>query len=106
MNQYVAYIDEAGDEGFGKLATGNAGGQSRWLVIGACIVTRADDLRLPQLRNAICARLGKGTNRTIHFRDLKHNQRIVACQEIAKFPVSICVPLSHKVTIPGSRFAY
>jgi len=38
MKEYVAYIDEAGDEGFGKLAAGPVGGQSRWLVLGACIV--------------------------------------------------------------------
>jgi len=32
MQHSTVYIDEAGDEGFGKLAAGPVGGQSRWLV--------------------------------------------------------------------------
>lgn len=101
---FVAYIDEAGDEGFGKLASGNAGGQSHWLIIGACVVTAAEDVKLPALRNKISSRLSRDEKRPIHFRDLKHAQKIVACQEIAKSQARFCVTLSHKTTIPGSRF--
>ena len=104
MVEYVAYIDEAGDEGFGKLATLNAGGQSRWLVIGACIVRHEDDLKLPGLRNQIVTRLGRRQTKEVHFRDLKHAQKIVACQEIARFPISVCVTFSHKITIAGTPY--
>lgn len=104
MTEFVAYIDEAGDEGFGKLAAGPVGGQSRWLIIGACIVRREDDLKLPALRDKILARFEKRQTRDLHFRHLKHAQKIVACQEVAAFPLHVCVTLSHKVTIPGSNF--
>jgi hypothetical protein len=104
MKEYVAYIDEAGDEGFGKLAAGPLGGQSRWLVLGACIVSRENDLKLPLLRDGILSHFPKRKTRDLHFRDLNHAQKIVACQDIAAFRLGVCVTLSHKVTIPGTRF--
>lgn len=102
MSEFTAYIDEAGDEGFGKLATGAVGGQSRWLMLGACIVSREHDLLLPQWRNRILARFPKKKTNDLHFRDLKHDQKVVVCQEISRLPVRACVTMSHKVTIPGS----
>src|SRR5208283_740052 len=29
---------------------------------------------------------------------------IVVCQEISKLPIGICVAMSHKITIPGSKW--
>lgn len=103
-HHFTAYIDEAGDEGFGKLSAGTVGGQSRWLSLGACIVSRENDLKLPAHRNAILSRFPEKQSRDLHFRDLKHEQKIVVCQEIATLPVGICVAMSHKVTIPGSKY--
>jgi len=100
--EFVAYIDEAGDEGFGKLAAGPVGGQSQWLAIGSCLVRREDDLKLPRWRDQILARFPRKRARDLHFRELNHAQRVVTCQEIAKLPVGICIAMSHKVTIPGS----
>lgn len=104
MRHFTAYIDEAGDEGFGKLAAGRVGGQSRWLVLGACLVSRENDLQLPRWRDEIVARFPNRKLRDLHFRDLRHEQKVVVCQEIAKLPVGACLALSHKVTIPGSAF--
>lgn len=101
---YVAYIDEAGDEGFGKLAAGPIGGQSRWLLLGCCLVTRESDLKLPLWRDEILARFPQRQSRDLHFRKLLHNQKVVVCQEIAARPIEACLTLSHKVTIPGSRW--
>jgi hypothetical protein len=102
--EFIAYIDEAGDEGFGKLAAGPIGGQSRWLMLGACVASRENDLSFPTWRDAILARFPRKRSRDLHFRELAHPQKIVACQEIAKLPVRACVVMSHKVTIPGSKW--
>lgn len=104
MSDFIAYIDEAGDEGFGKLkaADGN-GGQSRWLLIGACLVRADDDAKLPGWRDAIVARL-PGRRRDLHFRDLNHDQRVFVSQELARLPLGAAVTFSHKVTIPGSKW--
>lgn len=104
MKHYTAYIDEAGDEGFGKLASGTSEGQSRWLCVGACIVTHENDLKLPGWRNEILAKFPKKKTRDLHFRDLKHEQKIVVCQQISKLPIGVCVTLSHKITIQGSKW--
>src|SRR5688500_3583465 len=100
MAHLIAYIDEAGDEGFGKLkeAKGN-GGQTRWLAIGACIVAASNDAKLPGWRDAILSRF-PGKKRDLHFRDLNHHQKVVACQEIAKLPVGAAITFSNKTTIP------
>lgn len=104
MGEFIAYIDEAGDEGFGKLRTQGAnGGQSNWLLIGACVVEAADDLKLPSWKDAILKRLQK-TTRDLHFIDLSHDQRIVVCQEMAKLPLGGAVAFSHKATIPGTKY--
>jgi hypothetical protein len=104
MAEFIAYIDEAGDEGFGKLRdAGGNGGQSRWLLIGACLVCAEDDRALPSWRDSILARL-PGKRRDLHFRDLNHDQKVFVSQEISKLPVGAAVAFSHKVTIPGSRW--
>ena len=100
--QFIVYIDEAGDEGFGKLSAAKAGGQSRWLVIGACILTRENDLKMPTWRDAILRRFPQRKWNDLHFRDLNHDQKIVVCQEISALPIGACVTLSHKKTIVGS----
>ena len=106
MHQFTVYIDEAGDEGFGKLAAGPVGGQSRWLVLGACIVSRETDQKLPHWRDHIVSRFAKKKTRDLHFHTLTHEQKIVVCQEISKLRIGICVTLSHKITIPGTRWEH
>lgn len=101
---FVAYIDEAGDEGFGKLSSGIVGGQSHWLILGACIVTKENDKTLPRLRDEILKKFPLRKKHDLHFREMKHEQKTVICQHIAKMPVGLCVSMSHKVTIPGSSY--
>ena len=103
--EYIVYIDEAGDEGFGKLKRdGQVGGQSHWLAIGGCIVSAENDQRLPALKRQILARFPQRSSRDLHFRDLNHDQKVVACQEIGGFPLGVAVMLSNKTTIPGSKY--
>lgn len=102
MHQFIAYVDEAGDEGFGKLSVGSIGGQSRWLLLGAVIVSRENDLKLPLLRNRILERFPNRKTNDLHFLNLNHDQKVVTCQHIAEFQLGAVVACSHKVTIPGS----
>lgn len=104
MVKYRVYIDEAGDEGFGKIHSVQQSGQSRWIVLGACIVSKENDLELPAWRDQIISRFPHRSRRDLHFRDFNHDQKIVVCQEIAQRPVGVIFALIHKVTIPGSRY--
>lgn len=103
---HVIYIDEAGDEGFGKLAGPNRGGQSNWLLLGAAIVGGEYDPQLPHLKNRILQRFPEKKTPDLHFRTLKHEQKVVVAQEIAQEPIGVCITFSHKVTIPGSPWAH
>jgi hypothetical protein len=105
MTDFIAYIDEAGDEGFGKLRTKETpGGQSNWLLIGAAIVEDAHDTKLPDWKRAIITGRLRKSGPDLHFINLSHDQRVAVCQEIAKLPINVAVAFSHKVTIPGSKF--
>lgn len=100
VTNYYAYIDEAGDEGFGKLRTPGGSGQSRWFAIGGIIVTQDNDRLLPLWRDEVMAMFPhKRKRRDLHFRYLNHGQRVVASRVVAEKPVGICVVASNKETI-------
>lgn len=101
--RYTAYIDEAGDEGLGKLkAQGALGGQSTFFAIGAFVVVGADDLQLPQWRDGLVNQFPQRRGKPLHFRDLKHEQKVAVCHNLATRPFGGCVVLSYKPTIVES----
>lgn len=103
-HKYFAYVDEAGDEGFGKLRQPGTTGQSRWLCLGAIVATETNDALIPSWRNEILSLFPKkGNQKDIHFRKLNHGQRLAACQRIAEKPIGICVVASNKETILDSE---
>lgn len=100
---YHAYIDEAGDEGLGKLKSkGVSGGQSTFFAIGAFMVAGGDDAQLPTWRDDLVRQFPQRVGRTLHFRDLKHEQKIAVCHTLAEKPFGACVVLSYKPTIVDS----
>ncbi|MCF8878452.1 DUF3800 domain-containing protein [Hyphobacterium sp. SN044] len=101
---FTAYIDEAGCDGFSRLATGEPTGQSQWLVLGALIVDHDVDLTLPERRDQIRALFPARRKLDIHYRELKDGQKLAACQALVDIPAEYCFTLSNKATIPGSRF--
>lgn len=97
--RFVAYIDEAGDEGLGKLKSASSGGQSKWLVIGGIVVRDDHDKQLPTWRNEIMALFPAKQTRDLHFRNLNHGQRVAACDYLAKKRFGICCVCSNKSTL-------
>ncbi|UUP16314.1 DUF3800 domain-containing protein [Nitratireductor thuwali] len=102
--QFFAYVDEAGDEGFGKLRNPGTTGQSRWLGLGAVIVTSENDRLMPSWRDEIISLFPQKKNRRdLHFKHLNHNQRVAACNLLRGKPLGICVVASNKETILDSE---
>ena len=100
--RFVAYIDEAGDEGLGKLKEPDRGGQSRWLVIGAMIVRDDHNKELPAWRDGIRGMFPNRQRPDLHFRHLNHPQRVAACEYLAGKRFGICCACSNKITLLDS----
>jgi hypothetical protein len=99
----VCYIDEAGDEGFGKLRLPGSGGQSKWLFLGAIVLSAANDRNMPAWRDELSSYLFPDKpRRELHFRNLDHHHRVAACTYISGKPLGICAVGSNKQTIVGS----
>jgi len=97
--EYVIYIDEAGDDGLGKLRNANGSGQSRWFAVGACCVRYSNDQNLVKWRDEIANNFANRQSRDIHFKHLKHDQRRYACRILGRKPVRIAAAISNKVTL-------
>jgi len=95
---YRVYIDEAGDEGFKFLP--NESGSSRWFVLSATIVRVHNDHLLVQAAKETRRLLQKPEKHPLHFRHLKHEQRIPFSRVISTLPVRTVNILIHKPTIP------
>lgn len=94
---YKVYIDEAGDEGFVFLP--GEQGSSRWLVLSATVIRAQNDLQLVQTAKAARALLGKAEKTPLHFRHLKHEQRIPLARMIGALPLRTINILVHKPSI-------
>lgn len=106
-HSYIAYIDESGDDGLtGKYRqVGTRGGSSVWLTISASVWRFSIDADALAWRNEIRSKLGpQAQKRPLHYKDLGHNQRLMAAQVLAEKPIrSICV-MSYKPLIPEDTY--
>lgn len=93
---FVVYIDESGDEGFqfGK-------GSTDWFVLSAVITEKVRDLDTVKLVDAMRTRLGRQATDTspLHFRKLKHEQRLPFVQLISAADLKVVTIMIHKPSI-------
>lgn len=86
-HSFIAYIDESGDDGLpGRYRqAGVAGGASNWLTIGAVVWRLSRDLDAVQWAKEIARQMPQQRrNRTLHFADMDHAQRIMAVNGIRR----------------------
>jgi len=94
---FVVYIDESGDEGFSFDR-----GSSEWLILSAVVIRKAKDLDLVKLTDHVKCKLNKPKKKPLHFRDLKHAQRLLLVDKIAKADLRVISVLTHKLSLNGS----
>lgn len=95
---YHVFIDESGDEGFKFLP--NEQGSSRWFVLSATIFRASNSLAPVIAAKEIKSILGKEEKKPIHFRELKHEQRIACVSTLAKHNFRTVSVASFKPDIP------
>jgi hypothetical protein len=98
---YIAYVDEAGDDGLGRIRPLDHRGVSEWLVL-SCVLIRADREPevLPWLRDII-SQLKQHQIRYLHFRELRDDKKLLACEYISQLPVRLFAVASHKRNMKG-----
>jgi len=81
MTEFVAYIDESGDEGIGR--------GSRWFVLSSAIVESGrDSSSLGQKLRDIKQRIDL-RKPVLHWADLSHPRKLAVCEELATAPITI-----------------
>lgn len=98
-----AYIDEAGDEGF-VTVTLPGQGSSEWLVVGAVIVPKEDDLQLSHAVDDLRMLLKRPPPKPLHFRKLGHNAKRAAMDKLATYDFTFAVVALWKPTQGGKTF--
>jgi hypothetical protein len=91
---FVAYIDESGDEGF-KFGAGS----SEWFVISAAVFKRKSQSAPVELMDKVRATLQKQPRCKLHFRDLKHEQRLAYVGVLASADFRATTIFVHKPTL-------
>jgi hypothetical protein len=91
---FVVYVDESGDEGFsfGK-------GSPEWFVLSGVVTRKGQDLQVVKLVDGIRAQLGKPHRAPLHFKDLKHEQRLPLVDAIANADLRAVSVLVHKPSL-------
>jgi hypothetical protein len=100
---FIAYIDEAGDDGLGKFRSVGSPGQSLWLCLSATIVAAENDRHIPIWRDEMLDAMPKRKQRHIHFDDFGHEQRVMCCKILSEKPIGIISILSNKTTISEEK---
>jgi hypothetical protein len=94
---FTAYIDESGDEGF--VFQPEERGSSRWLVLSAVVFRKSNDLQAVQIMREARALLKKEPKRALHFRELRHEQRVPYVRLIGLATLRTVSVLIHKPSI-------
>ena len=96
-SSFVAYIDESGCEGFKFLA--DEQGSSRWFVLSALVLRKENDLLAVELAKQARMLLKKPPKHPLHFRHLRHGQRVPLARLIGTASVRTVNVLIHKPSI-------
>lgn len=93
---YVAYIDEAGDDGLQRLKPADPNGASEWMVL-SCLLIKTDREAevLPWLK-LLLGSFNQHQITHLHFRQLRDDKKLQACEYIAGLPVRLFSVVSNK----------
>ena len=91
---FRVYIDESGDEGFSF-----GQGSSDWFVLSAVITHTADDLAAVKVVDVVRQRLGRPERKPLHFRDLRHEHRLLFVDQVSQQPLRAVNVLVYKPSL-------
>lgn len=99
---YVAYIDEAGDDGLKAVKPLRNPGSSEWLILSAVVVRAQNQRKIPEWVANIRRKFSRHHQRQgIHFSNLSAHNKAIACSKISEMELRCFVVASNKKNMQG-----
>lgn len=98
---YIAYIDEAGDDGIKKIRTDAESGASEWMVISAVVIHAENAAHVLPWLKEIIAQTKSHQLKFLHFHRLDATGKVAACKILADKEVYLFSTISYKKTMEG-----
>jgi hypothetical protein len=93
---YIAYIDESGDDGLRAVKPLHFPGSSEWLVLSAVVVRATNESKVAEWVQDIRSGFRSKQAKALHFADLSHSNKIATCEKIAGLDLRCFVVASNK----------
>ncbi|HEY8594118.1 MAG TPA: DUF3800 domain-containing protein [Devosiaceae bacterium] len=100
---YVAYIDESGDDGLRAVKPLTIPGSSEWLILSAVLVRAANQSKTKDWVAAIRGSLNSHQVRSVHFAKLDPSKKRLACEALASLEARYFVVASNKKNMQGYK---
>ncbi|MGD1869501.1 MAG: DUF3800 domain-containing protein [Neomegalonema sp.] len=100
---YIAYIDEAGDDGLKRIRPIDENGSSEWLMISGVVVKASREDEVKHWVQSIKDGLWRHQARTLHFSNLSENKKVFVCERLAELSARYFVVCSNKKNMRGYR---
>jgi len=99
--KYVAYIDEAGDDGLKSIRPMDKDGSSEWLIVSGVVIDATREKEVAQWVDGIKSGLWRYQGRGLHFKNLNENKRLYVCERMAGLSARYFVVCSNKKNMKG-----
>jgi len=96
---FRVYIDEAGDEGFKFRKNLSVQSSSDWFVLGAFVTRKETDLETVKVIDDVRKEFSLVPKKHVHWRDLKHPQKVRYCQLITGQRARVIIVCVHKPSL-------
>jgi len=80
---YIAYIDESGDDGLKAVKPRKSPGSSEWLILSAVVVRASNESKVAEWVRDIRSGFRSKQAKALHFADLSPPNKRAACEKIA-----------------------
>lgn len=98
---YVAYIDEAGDDGLRAVKPLSMPGSAEWLVLSAVVIKAENQANVPSWVEQIRSGFRSQQSNVIHFASLWPATKIAVCKSVANLDIRCFVVASNKKNMQG-----
>ncbi|MFN3399530.1 MAG: DUF3800 domain-containing protein [Ferrovibrio sp.] len=100
---FIAYIDEAGDDGLKRVRPMDPTGSSEWFVLSAVLVSAEHEKEVLPWVKELVTQIKQHQRRDIHFSHLRADKRIMVCEALSQLPVRCFAVVSNKKNMQGHR---